>query len=245
MNRQPDQTGLILKGRSRDGRYLYESYSVMRRWTTVRLTNDQRIGLALMRAVACEIAPGTRVYPMTRQGLAQGYGERGRRVLWITRPLLEKAARSTRGLDVLAHEMAHNVTLPGQRPHGEEFKRAEASMRVAVARVTKGRTTWPTIDMRQFRESEAPHLRKQRLTKERKAARASETAVERWTRELQRAERLRTEWERKAEAATRKLAKYEKAVRKAERWLAAAKEREAEPEVRVAAARAQREEPTP
>ena len=224
-----DSTGLTLAGRHTDGRYQYRSLSVFRDRNVVALTHPARVGLAICKAVADAVrGHPVRVYPMTKETAAHGYGTYGASQLWLIRPMLaglgaayiaKSEALNTRTsycLDMLAHEMGHNSQPRGTKPHGPEFDKAYAKMRVEVNRVmSKG---WPKIGRMQ--DSVAPHLRAKAAKKARKLVAASESPATKWARKLALAEKNLAAWESRQTAAERKVVGYEKKVRHARVWLA-------------------------
>lgn len=215
---RPDQTGLVLVGRSRDGRYRYRSVSGMGARNVVQLTQDQRVGLAILRLIAQEVRPGTQVYPMTRQSSALGYGMRGGRQIWIQRPLLS-GEHPERAMSTFEHELGHNAQSSSSKPHGPEFKAAHVRMTCAVKKATRDYTRWPKLNMRELRDTIPPAQKKRTAAKKRAAAKAAETPEERWTRKLASSERLLADWETKSAAAERKVEAWTKKVAHAKAWL--------------------------
>lgn len=163
-----DQTGLKLAGRRVDGRYVYCSISGMDHYNTVALTHAQRVGLALCRAVVAGITPATprrtfNIYPMTRESGAWGYATQGGTRMWLQRPMLGELGQalmdsapaprtySSKCLDTLAHELAHNQQPTTTKSHGPEWDSLYTKNRVAIdALMHKG---WPKLDMRKLRDS--------------------------------------------------------------------------------------------
>ena len=232
---EQDQTGLILAGRHTDGRYQYRSVSLFRHRNIVTLTHAERVGLAVCKAIAFSARRRkTVIYPLTKSSSASGWGTYGSPQLWLQRSSLgavgklyaEKATgirtHNCSAIDLLAHEMGHNVQRPGTKPHGPEFQAAFTKMRVEVNRVlAKG---WPKIGRMQ--DSVAPHLRAKLAKVQRRQAAASESRTSKWSRALELAEKNLAAWERKHAAAERKVASYEKKVRHAQRFLDRAVEEE-------------------
>lgn len=230
--RTNDQTGLTLAGRHADGRYVYESLSVMRSWTTVGLTHEQRVGIAVCRAIAKLMNRETRVYPMTRESGNQGYGTFGACQLWITRPQLGSIGKAflagvqpvvtgefvVYGLSTFAHEMGHNLQRPGTKPHGPEFDAAHQRMRILMRKVlAKG---WPKLDMRKLRDSEPPSVTKRKAKQRVAASKKALSAHDKWTAKLASASARVARYEEEASRVAKLLARAQRDARKAESWAA-------------------------
>jgi hypothetical protein len=230
--RKKDQTGLTYAGRHEDGRYIYESLSVMRDWTHVALTHDQRVGVAVCRAIAKAMDRESRIYPMTRESGNLGYGTYGRRQLWITRPQfgsigkaylagkkpVRDATFEVYGLRTFAHEMGHNEQRPGTKPHGPEFDKAHQTMRILMRKaLAKG---WPKLDMRKLRDSATPGVTKRKAKVRVAASKAATSTHDRWVEKLARASARVERYEQEASRVEKLLARAQRDVRKATGWAA-------------------------
>ena len=230
-------------GRHKDGRYMYRSISVMyHARNVVALTHEQRVGLAVCKAIALLARPGvsTDVYPMTRERGALGYGSYNASRVWLQRPLLAGIGREylagtsptmrhmpgrycQDALDTLAHEMGHN-TQKGGKPHGPEFREADAKMRTAILNALV--PGWPKVPMSKLRDSVGPAQRKAATKRKRKEVAACESRSSKWSKKVASAEQLLATWEAKQSAAANRVTKWRKALAHAERHLARAQDDE-------------------
>lgn len=168
--RRADQTGLVLDGRKADGRYVYQSVSVLRQNNTVALTHEARVGLAVCSRLARSVRSFTVVYPMTRQTRALGYGVQGGCLLWIQRPVLAEVGRlflnghpPNRGaLSTLVHELGHNIQPCDTTAHGAAFRECHVEMMGKMTKATKGYRVWPKLDMRKLRDSIPKRIHKRK-----------------------------------------------------------------------------------
>ena len=234
-----DQTGLVLVGRHTDGRYQYQSQSCFCQGNVSSMTHSERVGLALVQAALVEALPVVsghyEGYPMTKSSRYIGYGTFGRPRMWLAKWILSyiggrflsgsssRESWESGEWSTVAHERGHN-SQNGGRPHGPEFKKAEAHARAALQAVLWHR--WPKLDMRKLRDSTAPHLVKRAAKKERKEQAACMTLSSKWEAKVKNAQTRLAAWESKLSRAENGVAKWEKDLAKAERWLAKAQEKE-------------------
>ena len=169
--RKEDATGLTLVGRHDDGRYQYEIETTFCDLSIASITHRQRVGLAIVRAALLQaFGPHYDVYPLLRSNHAVGYGHKGRKVMWLERSILHEIGSSflrgeplRKGWDdgdwsTVIHEAGHNHQPYASKPHGPEWRKAEAWCRCELWKVLyRG---WPKLDMRKLRDSVAPHLRR-------------------------------------------------------------------------------------
>ena len=233
-----DATGLTLVGRHTDGRYQYISQSVFHARNVASLTHAERVGLALVRSALCRAyeCDWYRVYPMTKANRYQGFGTFYVRRMWLNKNDLHnigqaflngKSAKEAWALGywhTVAHEAGHNHQ-DGGRPHGREFRRAEADALMRLGKVlSRG---WHAPDMRQMRDSAAPHITAKRAKKKRRVVAASQTLTSKWEGKVKNAEGRLAAWQTKLSRAESAVAKWERELAKAQRWLAKATEKEA------------------
>ena len=175
--RKKDATGLTLVGRHNDGRYQYEVLTIAYNSSIASLSHTRRVGLAIIRAALAE-AYGVRyyeVYPMLKDNATyRGYGTLDRNRMWLKGDILAQIGHSFLSgkttkqswkedafyWSTIAHEAGHNHQPRASKPHGPEFRKAEAEANMLLWKVLyKG---WPKLDMRKLRDSVAPHLRGKR-----------------------------------------------------------------------------------
>ena len=166
-----DATGLTLVGRHDDGRYQYEIETTVGDLSIASMTHPERVGLAIVRASLLQaFGPHYYIYPLLRSSNWQGYGLKGRKTMWLERTILHHIGRSflrgeplRKGWDdgdwsTVIHEAGHNHQPYMSKPHGPEWRKAEAWCRCELWKVLyRG---WPKLDMRKLRDSVAPHLRR-------------------------------------------------------------------------------------
>jgi len=220
---QRDQTGLVYSGRHEDGRYVYDSRSVLGAPNRVYLTHEQRVGLAVFYKLARLLRPEVRtvVRPMVRERHYRGFGSYAIPEVWIQRPLLEEKNREE-GARTLAHELAHTMQPRRSKPHGPEFREIQAALVVRLREVTRDFREWPAIDRRRLRDSKAPG----QVRRERRRGAASKTKTQEWVEKLQRARAKVEEWKAKRARAESIQEQWERKLRHAERHLGRARERE-------------------